>query len=313
MTTASLPPLALGPHDTTAPTSDASSPARTRWLEAIPFVLCHLAALGALGSGVTWTAVALGVGLYWLRMFAVTAGYHRYFAHRAFETSRPFAFVLAFLAESTGQKGVIWWAARHRHHHLYSDTERDVHSASRHGFFHAHVGWLFSGTGETDLARVRDLTQRPELVWLDRHYLVPPIVVALACLAIGGWPGLFVGFFASTVCTWHATFAINSLAHTWGTRRYATRDTSRNNLWLALLTMGEGWHNNHHHYMRSARQGFFPGEIDLTYLALRALAKIGVVWGIKEVPARVLAEGRAADAARAGIGADRATGARAAW
>ncbi len=258
------------------------------WAGIVPFALCHLAALGALWSGVTWQAVLLGVALYWLRIFGVTAGYHRYFSHRAFETSRPFAFALAFLAESTAQKGALWWASHHRRHHLYSDRPEDLHSPRAHGFVQAHLGWLFSGTEETDWKRVKDLSARPELVWLNDHWLVPPIALALACLLIAGWPGLFVGFFASTVCTWHATFAINSLAHVWGTRRYATPDDSRNNPLLAFLTMGEGWHNNHHHYMRSARQGFFPHEIDLTYLVLRALASLGIVWGIKEPPARLL-------------------------
>ena len=278
--------------------SVAPSPTRTRestrqptsWLGIIPFALCHIAAFGALVSGVTWQAVALGVALYWARMFGVTAGYHRYFSPRAFETSRPFAFALAFLAQSTSQKGAIWWASHHRHHHLYSDRDEDLHSPRRHGFVHAHLGWLFSGTEETDWPRVRDLSARPELVWLNRNWVVPPVALALVCFAIAGWPGLFVGFFASTVCTWHATFAINSLAHVWGWRRFATRDDSRNNGVLAFFTMGEGWHNNHHHYMRSARQGFAPGELDLTYLLLRALASVGLVWDLREPPARVLAQ-----------------------
>ena len=262
----------------------------------VPFILCHLAVLGAFFSGVTWQAVVLAIVLYVVRIFGVTAGYHRYFSHRTFETSRPFAFVLAWLAESTAQKGALWWAAHHRHHHLHSDDPDDVHSAKQHGFFHSHFGWLYVGTEDTHWSRVRDLSERPELVWLNRYWVVPPVLLALGCFLVAGWPGLFVGFFLSTVCTWHATFSINSLAHVWGKRRYATKDESKNNPILAAITLGEGWHNNHHRWMGSCRQGFFPGEIDVTYLVLRGLASVGVVWGIKEPPARILAEGRDRDA-----------------
>jgi stearoyl-CoA desaturase (delta-9 desaturase) len=271
---------------------------RYEWSGAIPFALCHLAVLGALWSGVTWQAVIVCVVLYWTRMFGVTAGYHRYFAHRAFETSRPMAFLLAWLAQSTAQKGAIWWAAHHRAHHLYSDTERDLHSPRQDGFLHSHLGWLFAGNDDTDWKRVRDLATRPELVWLNRYWLVPPIVTGVLVWLLFGWSGLFVGFFLSTVLTWHCTFAINSLAHVWGTRRFPTADDSRNNFWLAWITMGEGWHNNHHYYMRSARQGFYWWEIDLTFYALKALEKLGLVWDLKEPPARVLAEGRRRDAER---------------
>jgi stearoyl-CoA desaturase (delta-9 desaturase) len=270
---------------------DASAP-RYDWLSALPMALCHLAVLGVLWSGVTWPAVALAVVLYLVRMFGVTAGYHRYFSHRSYQTSRPFAFVLAWIAQSTAQRGALWWAAHHRAHHLYADDERDVHSPARHGFFHAHVGWLFDARSTPDYRRVQDLSERPELRWLDRFHLLPPLVLAIAAFLIAGWPGLFVGFFASTVATWHGTFVINSLAHVWGRRRYATKDDSRNNFWLALLTLGEGWHNNHHRYFRSCRQGFFPGELDVTYLVLRALEGLGLVWDLHEPPRAVLAEGR---------------------
>jgi stearoyl-CoA desaturase (delta-9 desaturase) len=266
------------------------------WAGLVPFVLCHVAVLGALWSGVTWQAVVVCIALYWLRIFGVTAGYHRYFSHRTFETSRPMAFVLAFLAQSTAQKGALWWASHHRAHHLYSDTERDLHSPRQHGFLHAHLGWLFSTTDETDWKRVRDLAKYPELVWLDKYFLVPPIVLGVAVWLLFGWSGLFIGFFLSTVFTWHGTFFINSLAHVWGKRRFATKDDSRNNGFLALLTLGEGWHNNHHHYMQSARQGFYWWEIDPTYYALRAMEKLGLVWDLQVPPKRVLDAGLRADA-----------------
>ena len=251
----------------------------------IAFVLVHLACFAAIWTGVTWQAAALGVALYGLRMFAITAGYHRYFAHRAFRTGRVFQFVLGLLAQTSAQKGILWWAAKHRRHHKYSDTEADVHSPARQGFFYAHVGWLFvPGNGVTDLATVPDLAKCRELVWLDGQPYLPAVLLAGATWLVAGWPGLVVGFCWSTVATWHATFCINSLAHVAGRRRYVTGDDSRNNWLLAILTLGEGWHNNHHAYQASARQGFFWWEFDPTYYALRALAWLGVVWDLHVPP-----------------------------
>ena len=256
---------------------------------ALPFVLVHLACFGALWSGISWSAIVLCVTLYWLRIFAIGAGYHRYFSHRAYATSRTFQFVLAFLAQSTAQKSVLWWAAKHRHHHLHSDTEQDVHSPGQHGFLYSHVGWIFARRHDaTDLVKVADLARYPELMWLHKYALVPPALLAVLCTAIAGWSGLFVGFFWSTVLVYHATFCINSLAHVHGRKRYLTGDDSRNNWLLALLTMGEGWHNNHHAYQSSVRQGFRWWEIDPTYYALKALSFAGVVWDLKTPPLQVL-------------------------
>ncbi|RAI45315.1 acyl-CoA desaturase [Rhodoplanes roseus] len=256
---------------------------------AIPFVLVHVACLGAIWTGVTTSAVALCIGLYWLRMFAVGAGYHRYFSHRAYSTSRAFQFVLAVLAQSTAQKSVLWWAAKHRHHHLHSDTVEDVHSPRQSGFFYSHLGWIFARRhDDTDLGKVADLARYPEIAWLHRHELVPAIVLAVLCFLVAGWAGLVVGFFWSTVLLYHGTFCINSLAHVHGRQRYVTGDDSRNNWALALFTMGEGWHNNHHAYQSSARQGFRWWEIDATYYVLRLLSVVGVVWDLKSPPAQVL-------------------------
>jgi stearoyl-CoA desaturase (delta-9 desaturase) len=256
---------------------------------AIPFILVHLACFAAIWSGVTWQAVTLGVTLYWLRMFAVTGGYHRYFSHRAYAAGRVYQFLLAALAQSTGQKSVLWWASKHRHHHLYSDTPDDLHSPRQGGLFHAHIGWIFDRRHtDTDLVKVEDLARYPELRWLHRHELLPAIALGVLCFALAGWSGLVVGFCWSTVAVYHATFGINSMAHVRGTRRYVTGDDSRNNALLAILTMGEGWHNNHHAYQSSARQGFRWWEIDLTYYALRLLAAVGVVRDLKSPPAAVL-------------------------
>ena len=256
---------------------------------AIPFVLLHLGCFAAIWSGVTWTAVALGATLYALRMFAVVAGYHRYFSHRAFATSRAFQFVLAILAQSSAQKSVLWWAAKHRHHHLHSDTEEDVHSPRRRGFLYSHVGWIFDRKhDQADLTKVADLTRWPELVWLKRFELLPAVVLGLLCLLMAGWSGLVVGFFWSTVLVYHATFCINSLAHVSGSKRYVTGDDSRNNWLLAIITLGEGWHNNHHAYQSSVRQGFKWWEIDVAYYLLKAMSWTGLIWDLKTPPAHVL-------------------------
>jgi stearoyl-CoA desaturase (Delta-9 desaturase) len=256
---------------------------------AIPFALVHLTCIAALWTGVTWQAAALCMGLYWLRIFGIGAGYHRYFAHRAYSTGRAFQLVLALLSQSTAQKSVLWWAAKHRHHHLFSDTERDVHSPRHRGFIYSHLGWIFAREHDrVDLTKVADLARYPELMWLHRHELVPATVLALLCFALAGWPGLVVGFFWSTMLVYHATFCINSLAHVHGKKRYVTGDDSRNNWLLAIFTMGEGWHNNHHAYQSSARQGFCWWEVDLTFYILRLLSLTGLVWDLKTPPAAVL-------------------------
>jgi len=256
---------------------------------AIPFVLVHLACLAAIWTGITWEAVAICFVLYWVRMFAIGAGYHRYFSHRAYATSRAFQFVLALLSQSSAQKSVLWWAAKHRHHHLHSDTEHDIHSPGGKGFWYSHVGWIFVRRhAKTDLVKVADLARFPELRWLHRFELAPAVALGFLCWLIGGWPGLVVGFFWSTVFLYHATFCINSLAHVHGRRRYVTGDDSRNNWFLALFTMGEGWHNNHHACQSSVRQGFRWWEIDPTFYILKGLSKLRVVWDLKLPPEAVL-------------------------
>ncbi|WP_167406622.1 acyl-CoA desaturase [Bradyrhizobium forestalis] len=257
--------------------------------QVLPFVLVHAGCVAAIGSGISWQAVTICVALYWLRMFGITAGYHRYFSHRSYATSRVFQFILAFLAQSSAQKSVLWWATKHRHHHLHSDTAHDVHSPRHKGFLYSHVGWIFYRQHDaTDLVKVSDLASYPELMWLHRLELLPAIVLAGLCFLIAGWSGLVVGFLWSTVLLYHATFCINSLAHVRGRRRYVTGDDSRNNWLLALLTMGEGWHNNHHAYQASARQGFYWYEIDLTYYVLVVLSWLGIVWDLKTPPGQVL-------------------------
>jgi len=275
------------------------SPAEGLWsqLGALPELLywgLHAACL--LGFVYRPGAVELALlGLsYGVRIFAITGGYHRYFAHRAYRTSRAFQFALAALGASAAQKGPLWWASRHRQHHKYADQPgKDIHSP-REGFYHSHQGWIFNRRHDASLLdQIRDFSRFPELLWLNRLHFAPPLALAAICGAIGGAGGVVWGFVISTVLLWHSTYTINSLAHRWGSRRYATRDDSRNNLWLALLTFGEGWHNNHHHFCASARQGFFWWEIDVTYYLLRALARLGLVWDLREPPAHVVRENAA--------------------
>ncbi len=257
--------------------------------QVLPFLLIHAGCVAAIWTGVSWQAVGLCVALYWLRMFGITAGYHRYFSHRAYATSRVFQFILAVLAQSSAQKSVLWWAAKHRHHHLHSDTAHDVHSPRHKGFLYSHVGWIFYRQHDaTDLVKVADLASYPELMWLHRLELLPAAALAGLCFIVAGWSGLVVGFLWSTVLLYHATFCINSLAHVHGRKRYVTGDDSRNNWLLAVLTMGEGWHNNHHAYQASARQGFYWYEIDLTYYVLVVLCWFGIVRDLKMPPAQVL-------------------------
>ena len=261
----------------------------------------HVAALiGVIALGWSWSGAALALGSYVVRMIVVTAGYHRYFAHRSFKTSRAFQFLLALGAQSAAQKGVLWWASHHRWHHKYSDTPQDVHSVRQRGFWYAHIGWVMGpGWDRTDHALVPDLAKFPELRALDRWgvHLLPTVALALAFLFLGGTTGLVWGYFVSTVLLWHGSFSINSLAHLWGKRPYDTNDDSRNNWVLALVTTGEGWHNNHHRYQSSANQGFRWWEIDLTYYVLRTLALLGLVWDLRRPPREVVLGGlRAAEA-----------------
>jgi stearoyl-CoA desaturase (delta-9 desaturase) len=255
----------------------------------IPFWFIHAAAVaGVIALGFSWSGLALALALYYARMFFVTGAYHRYFSHRSYKTSRAFQLALAFGAQTSMQKGALWWAANHRHHHRHSDGPEDLHSP-RHGFWWSHIGWILCRDFErTDLDRVRDLARYPELRFFDRYHLIPPLALAATLFFAGGVEALVWGFCVSTVLLWHGTFTINSLSHVFGRRRYATGDDSTNNPLLALVTMGEGWHNNHHHFMGSAHQGFRWYEVDLTYYVLRLLALFGVVWDLKKAPAHIV-------------------------
>jgi stearoyl-CoA desaturase (delta-9 desaturase) len=234
--------------------------------------------------------------LYAVRMFFITAGYHRYFSHRSYKLGRAMQLVMAVGGTTAAQKGPLWWAANHRAHHRYADTDRDPHSPIR-GLWWSHVGWILSYKHKgTDLDVVRDLARYPEIRFVDRHNWIGPWSLGVLSFLIGGWSGLVVGFFGSTVVLWHMTFLVNSAAHLVGRRRYDTNDTSQNSWLVALLTNGEGWHNNHHRFPASARQGFYWWELDLSYYGLRLLSLLGLVRDLRPPPEAVLAEGRAARA-----------------
>jgi stearoyl-CoA desaturase (Delta-9 desaturase) len=253
------------------------------------FILIHFAAACAVFFDPTPMAMFLLVFMFVTRKFGITGGFHRYFAHRSYKTSRVFQFFLAFLGGMAGQKGALWWAAHHRHHHQHSDSDEDLHSADKEGFYWSHVGWVLSDEYDRyDPDSIKDFSKYPELVWLNTYFFVPPVVAGVGCWLLGGWSGLFWGFFVSSVVLYHTTFAINSLCHMFGRQRYATGEHSKNCWWLAILTLGEGWHNNHHYYQASCRQGFFWWEIDLTYYFICFLQKLGIVWDVKGPPERIL-------------------------
>jgi stearoyl-CoA desaturase (delta-9 desaturase) len=281
-----------------SPSKNASEEDRLNVRSSLAFFAVHLIPFLAIFTGVTRTALILAFVTFTTRMFFITAGYHRYFAHKTYRLNRVSQFVWAFGGTMAAQKGPLWWAAHHRNHHRFSDTDRDVHSPKR-GFWWSHVGWILCDKyNQADRSLIRDFASYLELRFIDRHDWIGPWTLGVICFLIGGWSGLLIGFFASTVLLWHVTFTVNSVAHVFGRRAYETDDTSRNTLLVALATGGEGWHNNHHRYPWSARQGFRWWQIDATYYVLRALSAVGIVRDLRPVPAAVIAEARGAKVRR---------------
>lgn len=283
-------------------TSNLSQRHQTQWLRIIPFIVLHVACLAAFWVGVSWFAILFMVFFYFIRMFAITAFFHRYLSHKTFQTSRPVQFLFALIGTMSAQRGPLWWAAHHRYHHRFTDTDQDPHSSTK-GFWYSHVGWFLNEENfGTRKSIIKDWLKFPELIWLDRFSLPVVVFTAIGIYALGealavyapqlGTNGLQLlvwGFVISTVLLTHATLCINSMAHRYGSRDFNTDDESRNNLFLSLITLGEGWHNNHHYYAGSTRQGFFWWQIDITYYLLKIMSWIGLVWGIKDVPERVYA------------------------
>ena len=287
-------------QNVSAPATDASNVDRINWFRCLPFLLLHLACIAVWWVGWSGFALWTAVGLYVVRMFAITGIYHRYFSHRTYRTSRWMQFVFALLGASSAQRGPLWWAAHHRSHHKFSDMQPDPHSPIRHGFWRSHIGWFMTNRHFlTDYRRIHDFARFPELRWLNRFDVIVPIILAVTLYFVGrvlhyaapslgvtGWQLVVWGFVVSTIMLFHATASINSLAHLIGRRRYDTGDDSRNNFILALITLGEGWHNNHHKFRSCTRQGFYWWEIDLTYYALKFFAAIGLIWDLRPVPGK---------------------------
>ena len=279
-------------------------PDGVNWVRCIPFVILHAGCLGVIWTGWSWFAVWAAVALYFVRMFAVTGIFHRYFSHKTYSTSRLGQFLLALWTGTTVQRGALWWAYHHRHHHQHSDDPEDAHSPHVHGFWWAHIGWITSKRNfPTDYSKIKDLAKYPELVWLNRFDIVVPVLFATSLFLLGSYletaaPALGTsggqllvwGFFISTTVLFHGTASINSFTHLWGNRRFNTTDDSRNSFILALITLGEGWHNNHHRYQSSTRNGFYWWEIDPTYYGLKLLSWTGFIWGLKPVPKSIYEE-----------------------
>lgn len=272
---------------------------RSRFARLSSFIVLHGACLSVIWTGWSWTAAAFALFLYVARMFAITGFYHRYFSHRTFKTNRFWQFIFAMWGNSAAQRGPLWWAAHHRKHHRHSDTPEDVHSPWQRTLYEAHMGWIVeSRNHKTDLREIRDFARYPELVFLNRFDMLVPIVLGTLSFLFGwyleaSFPGLgttkwqmLTWFFISTVVLFHGTCTINSLSHLFGRKRYNTSDQSRNSLILALITLGEGWHNNHHYYPGATRQGFYWWEIDITYYGLRVLQALGIISRLNPVPLR---------------------------
>ncbi|HET6975466.1 MAG TPA: acyl-CoA desaturase [Pyrinomonadaceae bacterium] len=271
------------------------------YLTIAQFVFLHGGCLLLFWAGVSWVAVVASLACYCLRIFAISAGYHRYFSHRSYKTGRIFQFILALVGCMANQKGPLWWSAHHRYHHAHSDCETDVHSPAQHGFWWAHCLWIFSlRYRKADQKLIGNFAQYAELRLLDKFYLVPPLLSAVLFFLLGvilnrvrpelqtsGLQMLAWGFFVSTVLVHHAIYSVNSIAHSRGTRRFNSSDRSHNNLILAILTFGDGWHNNHHYYPRSARHGFYWWEVDFTLYVLKCLSFVGIVWDLQTPPERI--------------------------
>ncbi|WP_150466612.1 acyl-CoA desaturase [Francisella sp. SYW-9] len=261
----------------------------------IAFSTMHLACLAIFFVNYNITALLVFLITFSIRTFALTAGYHRYFSHKAFQTSRVFQFILALVGTWASQKGPLWWSGHHRYHHIHSDKETDMHSP-KNGVFQAHVGWVFEArSDDVDPKFIKDWVKYPEIVWLDKYahesfalYLVGLFILG-SCISYfyptletSGLAFVFWGGILSTVLLYHTTFSVNSICHIFGSRDYQTTDNSRNNWLVALITFGEGWHNNHHKFAYSIRNNLKFWQIDITYIILCVLKKFRIVWNFKQ-------------------------------
>ncbi|MDI9347426.1 MAG: acyl-CoA desaturase [Methylacidiphilales bacterium] len=264
------------------------------WIRVVPFIILHVSALTVFVVGFSWPAFFAFILMFSLRAFTLTAFYHRYFSHKTFKTSRVVQFIFAFIGATAVQRGPLWWASHHRKHHVVSDTKDDCHSPISNSLFWSHCGWFLSKKNfSTDYNLIKDFCKFPEIKFIDRFDIIAPLLLAIVLYVIGesffnaGWQFLVWGFVLSTLFLYHVTFSVNSISHLWGTRRYVTKDFSRNNLLVAILAFGEGWHNNHHYYPASTRQGFYWWEIDMSFYILTFLSWFGIVWDIQTIPKKL--------------------------
>jgi stearoyl-CoA desaturase (delta-9 desaturase) len=250
------------------------------WGIAVLHLLCLLAPFQF-----SWSALGVAVLLSWAACgLGISMGYHRLLTHRGFETSKVFHRLLAILGTLNYQGGPIDWVGIHRTHHRDADTDHDPHSPE-HGFLWAHVLWCVcrDPLGRDTSEAAKDLKKDRFHVLLNRWSFAPQVVLAVVLWALGGWSWVIWGVAVRTIFTYHTTWLVNSASHTWGYRNFATKDGSKNTWWVALLSWGEGWHNNHHAHPRSARHGLRRFEIDATWWTLRVLEKLGVVWNLYAV------------------------------
>jgi fatty-acid desaturase len=258
----------------------AISKSDINWVSATALTIFHLFSVAAFFF-FSWKALAAAVVLTWVAgSLGIGIGYHRLLTHRGFKTPKWFEYFLVLCGTLALQGGAINWVVTHRIHHAFTERAGDPHSP-RQGWWWSHVGWILQGTAQQHPSKVMrryapDLMNDPVHVWLNRLYFVPLIISGIALLAWGGLPALMWGVFFRVTFAHHSTWLVNSATHLWGTRRFETSDDSTNNWWVALLTFGEGWHNNHHAYSRAARHGLAWYELDLNWVAIRSLQFIGL-------------------------------------
>jgi len=254
---------------------------KIQWVTLTTVTLFHVMALVALFY-FSWSNLLAALVTWWIAgSWGIGMGYHRLLTHRGFKAPKWLEYFLSFCGTLGLQSGAINWVTTHRLHHAFTETDEDPHSP-RNGTYWAHMGWIFRGKAQnqdeaTQLRYAPDLMKDKVHVWMSNYYWVTPIVAAVILYAIGGFSMVLWGVFLRQVIGWHSTWLVNSATHLWGSRRFETRDDSRNNGLIAALTFGEGWHNNHHAHPRSAKHGLTWYEFDVNWLQIKFLEKIGLV------------------------------------
>jgi stearoyl-CoA desaturase (Delta-9 desaturase) len=271
---------------------------KMNWVTSIALILLHIGAITALFM-FTWKALAVTIFLYWMTIcLGISMGYHRLHTHRSYQVPRVLEYFFAVCGALTLEGGPIFWVATHRIHHQKSDQPGDPHSP-REGAWWSHVGWILFGETNHNNTRVMgkyapDLMKHPFYVWLNNYHWVPLAVLGAVLLAVGGLPVFLWGICVRVVFGLHSTWLVNSATHLWGSRRFNTRDDSRNSWWVALLTFGEGWHNNHHAHPTSARHGLAWYEFDISWIQIRILKFLGIAKAIRVATIASVSSGREA-------------------